>query len=591
MALIDKNGNRIPHQRWYSATDEQVRKAIDDRIANGDLQSSADKLVNKMFKKRAVQLCDWDNPIQKGEAGWQNGFHTFDVPLNGGARIALNPWIDLANRPTWTFLDAQKNIISFDNTAYVVNNFIVDDDAKGISYMSYNSISDLKEEEGAYYKHFNTLDGAKIAYIRYKVLDSTKDSNGNQTKLGLTIFEDATVSYIDYSNHAITVDETIPDYWEQAQRIVGDYVQEQMLHSVRRESIRTYNETMGQIRIGTFNVSANVDQKGRKVMATLFDDYGLDFVGLQEVHNELSNPKYPDDLVSVGLPYPDRHSGFDRHPKTPHNEPAVLSRYEIESVTALPYQNQGGEIRGYVKAVIKLPRYMDYYPDGDQKLSLYSTHLDLYTSRDYQARELCEIAQADPNRFVIICMDSNDFTADNTAWKVFTDAGFTQVHDGTSKTEVEDGTYNASSSIDQIFVNENCEVTHCDIVNHTLLGYLVDGSPLSDHDLVFADIKLNYGEISYPPINPQSVPATTYTLRRVGFEHIVDTSVQTRVPLNWSFSSTWTVEDGYKLDSYSIFMGGVDITSSAVTRNDDGTYKVAFKVTGDMVFTASVSTV
>lgn len=355
------------------------------------------------------------------------------------------------------------------------------------------------------------------------------------------------------------------------------------LSDVRAGAIREINATRDCIRVGTFNVYVGAGQRNRTAMKRMFSDYGLDFVGLQEVQNEAIDSLYPASLTSSVLPYTDGTKSLNAD--NTHLENVILSRYPVVESSKTEFVNLGGESRHYTRAVVQLPRHKDYYPDGDQNLSIYCTHLDLYVNRVLQAREVCEAALADPNKFVVIVGDFNDFTANKDAWKVFTDAGFVQAHPGTSKTEAKDGTFTASSSIDQIFCSSNMEVLGWNIVNPKDYTYPVGATAvaISDHDLVYADLKLDYGEISYPPINSQVVPSTVYHVTR-NMTNVKDSVVFTNVAPNWAYNSTLTPDLGYTIQSVTVTMGGVDITASAYSNG-----KLNFTVTGDVVITATAS--
>lgn len=353
------------------------------------------------------------------------------------------------------------------------------------------------------------------------------------------------------------------------------------ISAVKAWAIREYNATRDCIRVGTFNVYVGAGQRNRKAMKQMFSDYGLDFVGLQEVQNESIDLYYPTSLTSATLPYTDGTKSLDAD--NTHLENVILSRYPVEESSKTEFVNLGGESRHYTRAVVPLPRYKDYYPDGDQKLSIYCTHLDLYVNRLLQAQEVCEAALSDPNKFVVIVMDSNDFTATKDAWKVFTDAGFIQAHPGTSKTAATDGTFTASSSIDQIFCSSNMSVLGWNIVNPKDYTYPVGENTvaISDHDLVYADLKLDYGDISYEPINPQSIPSKICHVTR-NMTNVKDSVVFTNVANNWAYKSTLTPDPGYTISTVQVMMGGVDITDSAYS---DG--KLNFTVTDDVVVTAT----
>lgn len=538
---------------------------------------------NRIFDIENVQLIDYDTEI----APQGSGYATIDFPVEVGKGYTTNPFGLIYNNGQIWLLDENKTELTNAMNWYGDHGVKIDTETTA-TFTRYTSAENARKGKRSTAAPYTTTTDEPIKYIRIKQLvtptsnDVTK-WNPSEEGWGLTRQEYTTEKYVEMYAPAAMVKDDVEGYWEQLKaKILEIFSEIPTINVVRAEAVRKYNETRNCIRVGTFNMSANHNPVNWETTKLMFADYGLDFCGLQEVHNEYTSgvgDRYPSGLVSQTLPYVD--DAPSRCTVSPWLENDILSRYPIESSDNVEYENLGGETRGYIKCVIKLPRYRDYYPDGDQYLSLYSTHFDTYVNRPLQARELCDAMLADTNRFVIATMDSNDFTANKDVWKIFTDAGFTQVHDGTSKTEVKDDTFTASSSLDQIFVNENILVKDYNIISS--YKYPIESAPAaSDHDLVYADLELLYGDISYEPINSQSLPSTVYHVTR-NMTNVKDNFVATNLAPSWHYQSTLTAEDGYTISSVTVTMGGTDITSSAY---DNATGKLDFTVTGDVVITA-----
>lgn len=535
---------------------------------------------NSIFNVGDVQLCDWTS----GDRSDSQKI-AFDVPVVIGERYTMNPFGMIFNNTTLRLLDVNKNAISSDIT-FIRDSSITITSCREVVIERYNTVNNARDHIPNTVLPQTVKTESDIAYIWVRNLlePSSQDTskwNPNEG-WGMTLAKYASESYVPKYYPHVVVRENLEGYWDQFREKITELFEAPDIHSVRAEAIRKLNESRDCIRVGTFNGQVMGELKPKlDAIKNMFADYGLDFVGMQEVKNEHSGVanNYPTHLVSKTLPFVDNTVSIDD--VTPWMENVILSRYEIVSAEKVEYKNLGGESRGYVKTVIKLPRYKDYFPDGDQYLSLYCTHLDMYINRALQMEELRDAMLSDTNRFIVAVMDSNDFTATKDSWKILTNAGFTQIHDGTSKTEATDGTFTASSSIDQIFCNSNMSVEGYDIISPYKYTD-ANGNVLvsSDHDLVFADLKLDYGDISYPPTNPQVVPSTYYHITR-NMNHVKDSLVATNLAPNWHYQSTLTADDGYTISSVTVTMGEVDITASAYS---NGT--LDFTVTGDVVIAA-----
>ena len=171
----------------------------------------------------------------------------------------------------------------------------------------------------------------------------------------------------------------------------------------------------------------------------------------------------------------------------------------------------------------------------------------------------------DENPFIVVLMDSNDFSPDKEIWKMFTDAGFTYAIPVDTQTVTAQ-----NNSIDQIFVNANMEVLNYDVVNSNLYPYKVDGtaSPVSDHDLCLADVRLKYD--SFCCIK-QALTNVTTDCTKV----ITDNGSALTINL--------TADSGYTLGTVAVRMGANDVTSSVYA---NGVITIP-EVTGDVYIIAT----
>lgn len=130
MALVDKNGNKISGQKWYSATDAQVQAAIDARIADGTLKidlSDEQKQKLSLFTLVRKNLIDPKAITKGGYYVWNTGawatsgaHSTSDfIPCEYGKSYIFRNYGSGGGTQV-TFWDADKNYVSGQNGATVI---------------------------------------------------------------------------------------------------------------------------------------------------------------------------------------------------------------------------------------------------------------------------------------------------------------------------------------------------------------------------------------------------------------------------------------------------------------------------------------
>ena len=207
------------------------------------------------------------------------------------------------------------------------------------------------------------------------------------------------------------------------------------------------------------------------------------------------------------------------------------------------------------------------------KMSIYNTQLEVYpgtgdaTTRISETQQILDEIAKDKNPFIVVCMDSNDFSPDKEIWKMFTNAGFTYAISIKSQT-VRD----QNNCIDQIFVNSNMEVLNYDVINSQLYKffYLNSMVAVSDHDLCFADIKLKYDNFWCIKQNLSNVTSDCDKIVIKNAEMLIINLITAK---------------GYILETVNVRMGANDITSSVYS---EGIISIS-KVTGDIYITATAT--
>lgn len=323
--------------------------------------------------------------------------------------------------------------------------------------------------------------------------------------------------------------------------------------------IRKMNDERHAFRIATFNIrgSGGFYQNNWPKLKECMADYGVDICGLQEVYFPLQNKSghgtFAECFKSEQFPYVsdngDAWGVEGGESDIGKNERMMLSRYPIDSTTETYYKTQSssGDYRYLAKSVITLPRYMDKRGSEKLKLSVYNTQLEVINpaTTQAQAREIVEIVAQDENPFIIIMGDTNDFTLDKEVWKIFEEAGFTTVVSTNTATVASTYDFNC---IDNFFLSKRIKA-----LNHNVVwgqDYPWSGSEmLSDHDLVIADVELDYSDI-----------------RCLNYKTLF-CSVQTSTGRDWltneeTMTVTITPYDGYELSAVKVQDMGINITDT-----------------------------
>lgn len=448
-----------------------------------------------ILNETPIQLIAWDDVEKNPNNLWEYA----TIPITDNTAYCANPW---------TTRNSFGGIMTFEVS-------LLDENKDVIPFVSSNGTSHKKISLHAGYSIlFNgnsvrtylsqSLDGV-ISGQQIYISDYTVETpvvylkfgyQNSGVQWGLTEIKNASDAYIPASDKKIEVKEDIRGYWEQFNGKVAERCGGEDIRSLMRcEAVRQMNLARDCIRVGTFNMFVQNGGQNRDVALRMFADFGVDFVGTQETPNYMDG--YPDSFTSSTLPYID---DGETATASPYLDNKVLSRYPISATTRVMYSVPEGketrEWRGYTRCEIQLPRYKDYYPNGDKVLAFYATHFDPdVTCRLSEVQQLTAALLADTADFIVVAMDSNDFDLEKPVWKVITDAGFKKVHDGSSKTVVRDEALNKDSSLDNIFCSSNMDVVGYNIVNSgtyqytTLAGTVLNAS---DHDFVYADLKLNY---------------------------------------------------------------------------------------------------
>lgn len=323
--------------------------------------------------------------------------------------------------------------------------------------------------------------------------------------------------------------------------------------------IRKMNDERHAMRIGTFNIkgSGGFYQNNWPKLKECLEDYGVDICGLQEVNFPLRNiaglGTFAEYFKSEQFPYVsdngDDYRNGHGEAYEGKNERMLLSRYPQGHTTETFYAKQSldGDYRYLAKTEITLPRYMDKRGSEKLKMSIYNTQLEvLYAATTQaQAREIVEIVAQDENPFIIIMGDTNDFTLDKEVWKIFESAGFTPVV--STNTATVSNTYDFNC-IDNFFLSKRIKALNHDVVWAQKYPWGRE-TMLSDHDLVIADVELDYSDI-----------------RCLNYKTLF-CSVETSHGRDWLSTEenvTVTIKpyDGYELSSVKVRDTMVDVTST-----------------------------
>lgn len=278
----------------------------------------------------------------------------------------------------------------------------------------------------------------------------------------------------------------------------------------RTEIIRENNRTRHAFRIGSFNV-ARYGQAHWPTIKECLQNYGLDICGLQEVSyplgdggGEATSQKLSEVFLSWQFNSFSTNGMNGDFPENDHYANNVRcmmagNGFAVDSSQEYYFQAQGGsnwDYRYVEKCVLSLPRYKDKRGSENLKLSIYNTQLELSSAKaQLQAQEILEMVQTDPNPFIIIMGDTNDFTLGKETWAIFEEAGFTPVINTNTSTVAGTEDFNC---IDNFFISSRISAFNWNVVWAQDWPWIRNGTVqpmLSDHDLVFADLVLDYSDI------------------------------------------------------------------------------------------------
>lgn len=249
-------------------------------------------------------------------------------------------------------------------------------------------------------------------------------------------------------------------------------------------SIPTSKETLpletmkdNRIRVGSFNL-ASMRYPDFEAQNKLMVSSKVDVVGVQEIDKytkrqnldmlkEVANEDYPEYEFAKAVNWKDQGEyGI-----------GVISKYIITDYTDGIYDMTGEEDRAYQNIKINT--------NNKQKLSIYNTHLafESVEIRERQINQLLKKISEDNSMYKII---TGDFNMDQTheEWQIFTKKGF-KIANGKDDNWFDTFTWRDDTmkifAVDNIIVSDNIEIKRVDMTV----------TPVSDHNLLYADLVLN----------------------------------------------------------------------------------------------------
>lgn len=341
-------------------------------------------------------------------------------------------------------------------------------------------------------------------YIKYEgvynhiILEKTE----NEDSYASVINEENAIGLLDQINNYVT------------NQHMTDIDSGELGRRLKSEMIWQMNNTRHAIRIATFNIrgSGGNGQRNWREIKTCLQNYGIDICGMQEVSYPLgdSNSSYigtnkiSDFFKSWQfVNFSDNGTLYGKNTRS-----LMTTRsYLIDSTVEIYYnaQSPNGDHRYLAKSIVSLPRYMDKRGSENLKLSIYNTQLEVVNQNIAlsQAMEIIDIVKDDDNPFIIIMGDTNDFTIDKKTWKIFKDSGYEPIV--TTNTATVAGTYDYNC-IDNFFISKRIMALDYNVINSQEYPWYQD-SMLSDHDLVYADIVLDYSDIRCINYNLDNIAA------------------------------------------------------------------------------------
>lgn len=340
--------------------------------------------------------------------------------------------------------------------------------------------------------------------------------------------------------------------------------------------IYSQNEMRHAIRLGTFNIATTIRSHWYKLKECL-ENYGIDICGLQEVRFPLQTQglaTLADYFTGWAFPYVSDNGDAYRHGDPDNegrNERNLLSRIPIDSTVEYEL-TMGTDYRYVAKSILSLPRYMDKVGSENLKLSVYNFQLEV-SGAQTNADEVLAIVATDDNPFIILMGDTNDGTIDKVVWQKFQTAGFTPVV--STNTSTVSGTY-GMGCLDNFFLSSRISAINYDVIMAELYPY-IDGTgyhpALSDHDLVIADVVLDYSDIRF--VNYRLTNVTASAINGRTWLSDTETLTITLTPASGYTLGTITAKDCDTNNPQAITVSGNTITL-------DGS-----KLIGDVLITCS----
>lgn len=509
------------------------------------------------------------------------------VPFNGDGFYYENPWVGGTALFNFYLYDANKNPLPiYDESDNIVNKM----DLSGQLIVLKRQVIEISGKNVILHTHLNyeqAQQNLDWGVNRYHV-NSVPTYMRSSIRLTQDILSDQSIEEglyrVSYNNEKyLGFFDEINSY---VQKKSGDsvlYKNSEFGQKIVQETVYQMNQARDAIRIGTYNAySAGMAQSNWKCLKNELQNYGLDICAFQEVRDPLNtvgtNKVWADEMTGWQFPYASTNGELH-----PINERVCLSRYPIVSSSEYEFQDWTTDKRCLAKYEIQLPLHQDRVGSDQLKMSVYNTQLEVSTARNSEtgyanpnnvrkseAQEILDDIAVDKNRFIVVCMDSNDFSHDKEIWQMFEAAGFTKCIDARSQT-----TRDQNDIIDQIFVNSNMQPINCDVINSQQYKFMnaTGMVAVSDHDLCFADIKLKYDSF--------------YCVKQT-LTHVTSDFSDVTVDANGSLTIHFTADSGYTITDAKVRMGG-DWEQTMYYSN--GTLSIP-EVTGDVnvVITATANT-
>lgn len=407
--------------------------------------------------------------------------------------------------------------------------------------------------------------------------------------------------------------EVLPNIMLNAAMIYGDLdfadisKSDGILEVIKTMAVRKMNEARHAFRIGQFNAyGAGKGITNWDLIGKMLADYGVDICGFEESRyregsGSVANVNLPQHLIAK-RPWQFGYGNTnvpDGGTNSPWSNRSMVSRFPVIESEEIAWNADSGQYdnKSFIRTKVKLPKFLDC-TGGEQYLGFYVVHPSVTTS-EKQTLEWAAVINAinnDDCAFKIVVSDTNDWFFDPETGKMIhweqlkTGTGLVPVQNALSKTTSDPSP--AHDSLDNIFVSPNIKVLNYDIIS----GYdylMPDGTYISDHDFVYADLEFEYDDL-VTPMRPMTEIALIQNLTHVTSDaendyHVECTNVSTasawKIALTNSMTIHLTAESGYTLSNVSVKVGNTDKTSSYYS---NGTIMIPAntEMAGDITVTA-----